>query len=244
MTNHVLLDNITHKDLKIDTRRSASFGDGVVCTVVFPIEFRQIQSEYPLVFTKNTETGAFEPVALFGLTENENLFLSEERWNASYIPMTIERQPFLIGFQSGSQGGANPEDPVVYIDMDSPRISQTTEGEPVFLEHGGHTPYLEHINSVLLSIHEGHEHNRHFCAALAELNLLEPFSVEVTLEDRSKIRLSGFYTIDEEALKQLNGETLAALHQRGYLEHIYMAVASTVNFRTLITMKNASLQAR
>ena len=145
MANQVLLDNITHKDLKIDIGRSTRCGDNVTCTVIFPIEFRQIQSEYPIVFGKDAETGQFEPLAMFGLAENENLFLTDKGWNAGYIPLTLERQPFLIGFQTATVDGVDTEEPVVYIDMDSPRISQT-EGQPVFLEHGGSSPYLEHIN--------------------------------------------------------------------------------------------------
>ena len=136
--------------------------------------------------------------------------------------------------------GVNTEQPVVCIDMESPRISQA-EGEPVFLEHGGSSPYLEHINSVLLTIHEGHAENEAFGAALADAGLLEPFSLEVELNNHSKQKLAGFYTINEEALRELSGETLAALHSSGYLEHIYMVVAATANFKTLINKKNALL---
>jgi hypothetical protein len=240
MANHVLVDNITHRDLKVKLERSTAMGDSVSCTVIFPIEFRQIQSEYLIVFAKNSDTGRFEPMALFGLSENENLYLGNGGWNASYIPLTIERQPFLIGFQNATVDGVDTQQPVVYVDADSPRISQS-EGEPVFLEHGGSSPYLEHINSVLLSVHEGHAENETFSAALADAGLLEPFSLAVELNNHSKQKVSGFYTINEEALRELSSETLAALHSSGYLQHIYMVVASTVNFRTLISRKNALL---
>ena len=207
---------------------------------VFVTQFRQIQSEYPIVFRKIADTDGFEPVALFGLSENENLFLSDKGWNASYIPLTMERQPFLIGFQNSTVNGVSTEEPVVYVDMDSPRVSQT-EGEAVFLQHGGSSPYLEHINSVLLSIHEGHEDNKAFSQALAKLELLEPFVLEVTLRNQSKQKLSGFYTINEKALQQLQGDALVALHSKGYLEQTYMAIASVTNMRTLIKLKNSRL---
>ena len=64
------------------------------------------------------------------------------------------RQPFLIGFQQAEKDGAPIKEMVISVDMDSPRVS-TTEGEPVFLEHGGNTGYLDQVNSILNLIREG-----------------------------------------------------------------------------------------
>lgn len=240
MSNHVLLDNVTHKDLRVITDRSPQYGDEVTFSGVFASEFRRVQAEYPIVFKKRVTTGQIEPVAMFGLAERENLFLGADGWGARYVPLTIQRQPFLIGFQSTSEQGVPTEKPVIHVDMDSPRLS-VTEGEAVFLEHGGNSPYLERMNSVLATIHDGHEYNKGFVAALEEFGLLEPFALEVTLNDGSKHRLAGFHTIAEQPLNALNGEALARLHAAGYLEQVYMAMASLANFANLIERKNARL---
>jgi len=236
MANHQLLDNVTHKDLKVITDRSAWYGDDVASAGVFPLEFRRAQAEYPIAFRKNEATGFFEALALFGFTAGENLFLDADGWDANYIPLSIERQPFLIGFQSTTDG----DEPVVHIDMDSPRIGDT-EGHAVFLEHGGHSPYLEHINSVLMAIHNGYEDMKAFSAALTDFDLLEPFSLELSLNDGSKQRLAGLHTINEATLNALDGDSLGKLHAKGYLEHIYMVMASIANFTALIDRKNARL---
>lgn len=240
MANHVLLDNVAHKDLRIITTRSARYGDNVASTRVFATEFRRLQAEYPIVFRKGASDGDFEPVAMLGLADGENLFLGDDRWNARYIPLTIERQPFLIGFQTQTEGGVPVEEAVVHIDMDSPRVSDS-EGEPVFLEHGGISPYLEHISSVLKAIKEGHEINKEFSDALVQHELLEPFTLEVEMNDGSKFRLAGFHTIHEEKLNALDGAALASLHSQRYLEHIYMTMASIANFSSLIQKKNELL---
>lgn len=230
MTSSVLLDNVSHKELRIITARGAVWGDDVMSAVVFPAEFRNLQACYPIVFQKTAEAPGFQPVALFGFQQGENLFLGPRGWEASYLPLAIERQPFLIGVH-GDEGLS------VHVDMASPRIS-TSEGEPVFLPHGGSTDYLERVNSVLLAIHEGMQDLPAFVNSLLEHGLLESFVLDTELPDGSTSRLAGLYTIDEERLATLPGAALEQLQGTGRLLPIYMALASMSRFRDLIERRN------
>ena len=214
MTNFQLLNNIDHKDLKIKTERSADLGDNIWYAVTFPEEFRNLQRYYPIFFTKNPNNGEFEAVAMFGVEDGENLFLDEIGWNASYIPLNIMRQPFLIGFQEQDKGGESVREPVVTVDMDSPRVSQE-QGESVFLEHGGSSDYLEQVNSILNMLYQGLTGSKSFYKTLAELDLIESFVLDVQLDDGSEHRLAGFYTINEDALRELDGSQLEMLHRQG-----------------------------
>lgn len=237
MANHQLLDNITHKDVKVITAQHPKFGDTQSYARVVPAELKAAQADYPLFFRKNNETGQFEIIAMFGMAEEENLFLDDSGWHAHYIPYAVQRRPFLIGFQS-SNDPANPEDkPVVHIDMDSPRISQT-EGEPLFLAQGGQTPYLQHISSVLNAIHQGATQTQVLVEALQSMELIEAVNLKVQLNNGENIELSGLYTIHEEVLQQLSGEQIASLHQNGLLEAVYMMLASLQNVTKLIALKN------
>jgi hypothetical protein len=232
MPTPVLLNNVEHHDLRIITRRGAEFGDHVIAAATFPAEFRDVQACYPIVFRKTIDGLGFEPVALFGLEQDRNLFLNGERWEAPYIPMLVERQPFLIG--------VNGNELMVNVDLDHPRVSRS-EGEEVFKPHGGHTEFLERANSLLFTIHQGMQALPGFLAALLEYELLESFTLDVELNDGSQNRMIGFYTINEDRLQSLGGEAVAKLHQAGYLQPIYMVLASLSNFRILIDRKNASL---
>ncbi|MGH8224386.1 MAG: SapC family protein [Woeseiaceae bacterium] len=236
MANHVLLNNVDHRDLRIITTRSAAYGDNVMSTVTFPGEFRSVQAHYPIVFEKHPQTGRFQPVAMFGFRKEENLFLRPEGWDATYVPLTIERQPFLIGLQAD----AAERGMVVHIDLDNPRVSRS-EGEPVFLKHGGISEYLDRMQSVLNAIHHGMESIPPFIEALLEHELLESFTLDIELNDGSQSRLAGFYTIHEEKLDALGADALAALNSCGYLKAMYMAIASLSNIRALIERKNAQL---
>jgi len=229
MPNHVLLNNVEHQDLRVITRRGADLGDQVMFAVTFPDEFRSIQAHFPIVFRKTAEQPAFQPIALFGFTEDQNLFLRGEHWDAHYLPLAIERQPFLIGNSQGEQ--------VIHIDLDSPRVSRS-EGEPLFRTHGGHTEYLERMSSVLGTIHHGLQRNVGFIDALLAHDLLESFVMDIELSDGSSNRLAGFYTINEDRLGSLSGSVLEQLNQQGYLSAIYMAVASLSQFRELIDRVN------
>lgn len=240
MPNIALLNNVDHKDLRIITTRSAKYGDNVNCTLTFPWEFRNIQACYPIFFSKDPNSGDFNPIAVFGFESAENLFLNDDGWDAGYIPLTIERHPFLIGFQASQEAGDTSKEAIIHVDMDSPRISKT-EGDLVFLEHGGISEYLEKITSVLKSIDEGIAANKAFSAVLQEYDLLESFALEIQLNDGSQNRLMGYYTIDEQKLADLGGDALERLSQHGFLQAIYMVVASLSNIRTLIDRRNALL---
>ena len=147
------------------------------------------------------------------------------------MPLALQHKPFLIGRSNGEM--------VMHVDLDSPRVSRT-DGEPVFLEHGGTTEFLERMSSILGTIHEGVETAPKFSAALMEHELLESFVFDVELEDGSESRLSGFYTINEERLANLSGNALDQLHKAGYLESIFMAIASLSNLSALGRRKNRS----
>lgn len=242
MTRHVLLNNVDHGKLRIIATRSADLGDNVMCTPTFHLEFRNLQAHYPIFFRKEAGTGRFQPVAMFGFEDRENLFLGQDGWDATYIPLTIERQPFLIGFQEREEEGETRRTPVIHVDMDSPRISET-QGEPVFLEYGGNSEYLKRMTSVLHTIHEGLESNRAFVDRLLEFDLLESFVLDVEFDDGSQHRLIGFYTINEDKLDRLGGDALAKLNDHGYLKAVYMAIASLSNIRTLIEKRRARQKA-
>lgn len=228
MSRTVQLNNVDHRHLRVDTGHGAALGDDVMWAITFPAEFRNVQANYPIVFGKSAD-GELQPLALFGFTHGQNLFLDGDRWDASYIPLTIERQPFLIG--------RSADEMLMHIDLDHPRVD-STHGEPLFLPHGGTSEYLERASSVLNTIHQGLQGNAPFVAALLEHALLEPFVLDIRLDDGSDNRLSGYYAINEERLRQLDGDAFAALGRAGHLEPVYMMLASVVRFRDLIDRVN------
>lgn len=220
-----LLNNISHKDLRIITERGAQWGDDVMSCPVTPDEFRSLQPHYPILFQPDGR-GSFLPVVLFGLQEGQNLFLTEKGWDAEYLPLAMRRMPFSIGVA---------EDELrMLVDTASPRISRGPEGEAVFLPQGGNTEYLETANSILRTLHEGNQAIPDFVQALTSNDLIESFVLDVERPDGSHGQLIGYYMINEERLAALSADTVGLLHQADYLQPIYMAVASLSNLTKLI----------
>ncbi|MBR9726833.1 SapC family protein [Shewanella intestini] len=239
MSQHVLLNSVDHKNLKINLSRSALLGDNLWFSATFPLEFRSVQAHYPIFFQKDPSSGQFFSVAMFGFKQNENLFLTADGWDAAYIPLSVRRQPFLIGQQTIREDGVEQQQRVIHIDMANPRIGQ--EGEALFYEFGGNTPYLDEVGDMLETIHQGLQDNADFVDSLISNELLESFTLDITLDDGSQNQMLGFYTINEDKLATLSAEILAQLHHKGHLQAIYMALASHSNMRDLMQRKNALL---
>lgn len=232
MPRHEVLNNITHANLRIQTQRNAEFGDNVMTSKVYPSEFGQLQSEFPIVFSRIPDSQLCVPAALMGFEQHENLYLDGQGgWKANYLPMLMQRQPFSINQSGGDELN-------ISVDMDSPRVSET-EGEAVFLPSGGNSEYIEYVSSILLAIHEGESHLATFSELLNSLDLLEPFFVDIPDGNQTN-RLSGFLTINEQKLAQLDGQALSQLHQHGALQAIYMVLASMSNMPKLVKMKQGT----
>ncbi|WP_438862329.1 SapC family protein [Neptunicella sp.] len=243
MTQHALLNNIQHQNTKVITQYSAEYGDNITSVMAFPTEFVELQKEYPILFRQDEESKKLQAVALLGIQQSENLYLDESLdsgWAAHYIPSALARGPFLIGFQTQQDNGEQQKVPVIHIDMDHPKVNEQ-RGKAIFLEHGGNSPYLEHISTLLNVMHQGMTISDAMFAAFNEYELIESVNIEFELNNGEKHRLVGNYTIDESRLQSLNAEQLAKLHQAGFLQLAFAVVASMSNIRRLIETKNQKL---
>ena len=201
--------------------------------MTYPMEFRDIQGCYPILFTKDPNTGVFFAAAILGLEADQNLFLQDDRWDATYVPAMVQRQPFLIA--TGGKGDDKP--PVASLDLDHPRVSQD-EGEALFDGEGKPSEFLNQKIGLLHKLHRGLQHSSGFIDALLQHQLLVQVVLDLAFTDGGKKTLQGFYCIAEERLYQLKGDALESLNQAGYLQPVFMAVASLSRVRDLIERRN------
>jgi hypothetical protein len=236
MVNTVLINNVDHAKLRVINRRSAAYGDGANPVPIFPTEFTEAQREYPILFRKDG-AGAYQAVALLGLQKGESLFLNEPGWRGRYVPAMLARGPFLIGMtpRPGEDGSVQRE-PMIMLDLDDPRVS-LTEGEPLFLEHGGNSRYLERIAYTLRMLRVGNDLTGPMFALFEELDLITPVKLDIALSDTQTFNLANFHTIDAERMANLDGVSLERLNRAGFLGAALMVIASLNNVNRLVEMK-------
>lgn len=235
MTQIVTLHSNVHKDLHLIPERVEAQGAYERMVPVVLQEFLKLIVQYPIVLTKNIDTGQFNCVALLGFEKKENLFWNGARWEGVYTPLNITRQPFFLGREEQDQ-----EAHLVCIDADSECLS-TNSGKRLFDEQGQATDFLTGIKHTLAGLADGEQKTRDFIGTLAEFQLLVPLALEITLADSSKREVSGLYSIDEERLAQLGDKEIKTLFELGYLKFIYLMIGSLSHLYTLIERKNQRL---
>jgi hypothetical protein len=147
--------------------------------VTFPSEFRDVQACYPIVFRKTVDGLGFEPIALFGFEDGKTCS-SRASAGTPYMPMMVERQPFLIGAQATSH------------DPHRPRQSarEPARGRSAVPAARRQHEFLRTDNSMLLAIHQGLQGLQFHCRA-ANTNCWKALC-STSNSDGSQNRLVGF----------------------------------------------------
>lgn len=226
MTNIALLDTQAHRDLCVETGASARFGDARRFVPVIVGEFAHVAAHYPILFSKDAETGGFYCGAMLGIDEDENLFLTEGKPFETYRPLSLQRGPF---FTAGSD---------IAIDLDHPRVGS---GQALFGADGQPSPYLKSIIGLFRDLKPGLEQTKVFVETLLALKLIEPIDITLAFDDGSRRRLEDLYTINQDALNGLFDDKVVEFFRRGYLKAIYLMIASLKQLPVLAQKKNARL---
>lgn len=228
MTQIVPLNKETHRSIRVDGRASSAYGDNQRFVHVVITEFPLLVIHYPILFSKDADTGQLYCGVMLGFDEGENLFLHDWAERELYRPLSLQRGPFY------AQG------PDLAIDLDHPRVG-AEGGRPLFGEHGEASPYLQSIIRAFQDLKPGLEMSKAFIARLLELKLIEAIDVEAKFDDGTERKCVDLYTIDQAALARLPDEAVVELFRRGYLRLIHLMIASLKHIPLLAGKKNARL---
>jgi len=233
-----ILNNIDHKDLKIDASPSERYGDFVNRAMILTTEYSDLHKQFPILIYKNADTQEMVSHAILGFEKDENLFIENNEWQTQWVPATLARGPFSIGYRDREAGGDESKETLIMVDDDNPRCN-TDDGEAVFLEFGGESPYLQYIKKILNTIEDGLQVDRIFFGLLQELDLLEPVSIKITLTAEKAFDFNGYHTINRDNLSKLSGDSLQNLNTSGVLGLIFFMISSLDSFENMIALKNA-----
>jgi len=90
---------------------------------------------------------------------------------------------------------------------------------------------------VLFTIDENLDELSEFSQILSSYELFQSLELKIDFGNNEDYVFNGLSTINEDRLKGLDGKSLLKLHQKGYLQHIYMIAASIGNMNNLINFK-------
>jgi hypothetical protein len=229
MATIVPLNSETHRSLRVFGGASARYGDNQRFAQVVIGEFPRLVVQYPILLSKDADTGAFFCGAMLGFDRNENLFLKEGKGHEGYRPLNLQRMPFYaVGADLG-------------IDLDHPRVG-VESGQLLFTSSGQPTVYLESIMQAFRDIKPGMEMTKLFIATLLQHKLIEPIDISAEFDDGTKRILADLYTINQTVLRDLPDPVVVDLFRRGYLYLIYLMIASLKQIGELATKKNTLLR--
>ncbi|WP_143870299.1 SapC family protein [Catenovulum sediminis] len=236
--NIVALNPEHHRDIRIKSELIEQHGSQLHLVPAVLSEFIKLAVHYPIVITKNSQTGQFMCSAMLGLSQGENLFWQADKWNAVYVPLQVRRQPFFVGQEK--EEGADKARFVLCIDENSPAISQT-EGQALFDDAGEETEFFKNSRSIISEILQGEPLTRDFLTHLERLDLIEAISLDITLANQQQMKINGLYTISQDKLADLDAEQLKQLQTKGYLGPAYCLAHSVAQIYALIDRKNQQL---
>ena len=230
-TSPVPLDRDQHRGLKlrmpvtdwaVARRLNAIF--------VAAVEFADTAREYPIVFVRAGKEAdgrdQIAPIAVMGLQANQNLYESDGRWRAQYMPAVVRCYPFCIG-------RIDAERFAVCVDT-AWTGAQPLIGERLFQDDGQPTALLQDMQKHMEVLEAEIQRTRLIGQRLQEYDLLQDMRFDATLPDGRTHTVDGFLTVDEKKLQDLPDEVVGRLHREGVLGLIHAHWLSMGHMRRLV----------
>jgi hypothetical protein len=193
-------------------------------------EFSRASSVYPIVFLEDQKEDAFKPVVLTGLEEGTNLFVVDDKWDASYIPAIIRRYPFALA-KTDEEGRYT-----ICIDEESEFINDD-EGELLFNEDGEAGEVIDKVKTYLTELQQMEQFTTEFCAFMSKNNMFTPLNMKVRVGNEVK-NISGAYVINEERFNALSDEKFLDLRAKKYTPVIYAHLSSLAQIERLVSLQD------
>lgn len=236
MSQISVLDNVKHKDIKVDINKNVQLYHGVNRCVVYVSEIADLHKEFPILISKEPDTAKLQMHAILGLEKNENLFLSETGWTSRFVPALLARGPFSLGYPKPDSAN-EPKHSIICVDTDDTRVNTQT-GHDLFLPFGGESNYLNYVKSALKSIELGMKYDITLFAMINKFDLLEPVSINIQLNESEEVSFNQYFTINQTKLAELNSTALEELSANGVLGVLFFLFSSMNNFQYLTDIKS------
>ena len=231
-TNPEPLDQSVHGGLGVNpSDKPYAF---VAQTNIVPLtvtEFSAAALSYPIIFTGENR----QPVAVMGLSSNENLFVApdgEFRADA-YVPAYVRRYPFVFADDKQNQRL------ILCIDRGASIVAEGGQN-PLFVD-GQPSDYTNMAMEFCNNFEQERQRTEGFVALVKDLDLLDIREAHFTPRNPDGTpgqpqKLAEYYAVSEDKLRALPAEKLVELRDNGALGQIYAHLVSLLGWDRLIAM--------
>ena len=226
-THVVGVNPATHPDLTLDRATGYGFAAKAQSVPLGLSELDAAAQHFPILFTAGPNP---VPVALLGLAEGRNLFVTPTgAWlTDAYVPAYVRAYPFIFV--------EDPTGKTVYVGMqpDAPAL-RSERGQRLF-EDGRPTPLLNEAVAFCTAFREAATAAATFGQALHAARLLEEEEATVNFTAGGSTRIRGFQLVKPERLAELDDATFLEWRRLGWLAAVYAHLHSAGRWGKLIEL--------
>jgi hypothetical protein len=189
---------------------------------------------FPIVLARNPNDQRLVLMAMLGLKAGENSYYGEQFWESTYVPLAVQRHPFIVGLDDRVSERTQL---ATCVEIDSACLNET-DGLPLFNDDGSESEVLRNADQLLRGMFSAGKVTEEFIEKLQELDLIAPFNIELQSPRGAINRITGLHTVDEKRLKALSAEQLKDLQDRDYLAPCHLMLVSLYQLNQLIRLRN------
>ena len=203
-------------------------------------EFMPASLSFPVIFVGDARV----PVAVMGVNQGDNLFVSEDGQYEpdAYLPAYVRRYPFVF-----ANDGTN-ERLIVCIDRQADAVSDAPEVP--FFDGGEPTEFTKAAIKFLEDFETERRRTDSFVQLMKDLDLFDvkkahfqPRGLDGNPAGEPQL-VAEYFAVSEDKLKALPAEKFAELRDNGALAQIYAHITSLLGWERLIARALVRAQSR
>jgi hypothetical protein len=227
-----------HRVLLPEARKLPLVFRGITALPLSFTEFAAACRDYPIAFVSSNGGKSFVAMAVLGLESQQNLFVAADGgWDAGvYLPAYVRRYPFCM--TRITVNGQEQAERVACVE----KRAINERGEALHDAKGEALPVWEARKKLLFEYEADLVRSDEMTRTLAELGLLETFSMQAIPNEGAPLAMTGMYRVAEQKLAALAPEKLRELAQQGILARVYAHLISLNNFGRLLDRRTGVTQ--
>lgn len=237
MTRYVALNKTKHRYAGLSPVSCSHAKSRSVVPLVVE-ELPHVVATMVSVFVRDEKEDNFHLAALQSLSPGRNVYVNEAgQWLGGYKPAWYREHPFRL-----VAAPDNPQNRVVCVDEDSEFFhADSAPGVTSFFDEEGElTEVAQNTLSFLEQLDKSRRLTGLLVAQLAEADLIVPWEITARSPGgEGGQKIAGLYHIDEKKLRNLSGETAAALLTSGAMSLALAQLMTEHRLKGLVKLHDA-----